>query len=168
VIVSDSYQWRTLDPALRAIIEGYQQAAPVDLSGLAKALGVPVRAATLDPGKSGEIRPDGNGGYIIKVNRHDSPGRQRFTVAHELAHFLLHRHLIGAGISDDALYRSGQSDRVEAEANRLAADIVMPSTLVRQTAITSSAASASELELELASRFNVSSAAMRIKLGNAG
>lgn len=162
---SDSYAWRKLNDEDRAIILQFQEKAPVDLAGLARHYGLIVKAATLTPGKSGEIRPDGASGFIIKVNRHDSPGRQRFTVAHEIAHYLLHRDHIGAGISDDALYRSNQSDQIEWEANRLAADIVMPTKAVRDAAATAERLGITNFRDELADRFQVSRAAMSIKLG---
>lgn len=52
-------------------------------------------------------------------------------MAHEISHFFLHRHLLKNGIKDDVLYRSSQSNEIEAEANRLAADILMPIELVQ-------------------------------------
>lgn len=164
--IADSVQWLQLPPAVRELIERFQRRAPVDLQGLARALGLTVKAATLGPGKSGEIRPDGMGSYIIRVNRHDSLGRQRFTVAHEIAHFLLHRDLIGSGISDDALYRSNQTDRVEAEANRLASDIVMPSSLVMNAIKVAEDLGVSDVPNQLAESFQVSPIAMKIKLGD--
>ena len=163
--VSNSAQWHSLDPRVRMLIENFQREAPVDLMGLARALGLTVKAATLGPGKSGEIRPEGAGAFIIRVNRHDSLGRQRFTVAHEIAHYLLHRELIGSGISDDALYRSNQSDRIEAEANRLAADIVMPTKLVTNALNVAARLGVEDLKSQLAASFQVSPAAMGIKLG---
>ena len=164
-MTSESYAWRKLSDADRATILRFQEVTPVDLAGLARHFGLAVKAATLDPGKSGEIRPDGVGGYVIKVNRHDSVGRQRFTVAHEIAHFLLHRNHIGTGISDDALYRSNQSDQIEWEANRLAADVVMPTKAIRQAIATAEKLGIANYRDELADRFQVSRAAMGIKLG---
>lgn len=43
-----------------------------------------------------------------------------------MAHFLLHKEDIGDGIHDDALYRSKLSTFQEVQANKLAADILMP------------------------------------------
>jgi hypothetical protein len=161
----NSHTWAKLDPRMKATISRFQAAPPVDVRGLARALGVPVKAATLPPNISGEIRPGEEGGYIIRVSRHDSPGRQRFTVAHELAHYILHRHLIGKGITDDALYRSGQSDAVEAEANRLAADILMPADLIRERRRVVERIGVDDVADSLAQTFEVSPVAMKIRLG---
>lgn len=165
--IADSYAWDKLGPADKLRIARHQEKTPVDLMGLARELGLTIKAATLEPGKSGEIRPDGLGGYIIKVNRHDSVGRQRFTVAHEIAHYLLHRDLIGAGISDDVLYRSNQNDLIEKEANRLAADIVMPTKSISNAIATANALGIEDYEAVLADQFQVSRSAMGIKLGGA-
>lgn len=162
-----SPEWQHLDDANRATIADHQDVAPVRLSELAKAFSVPVKAATLAPGISGEIRPSENG-FVIRINRHDPAKRQRFSVAHELAHFLLHADQIGSGISDDVLYRSSLSDRREAQANRLAADILMPDDLVRQQVEAAHEKGVGDLVLFLAEEFAVSEAAMRIKLDQLG
>jgi Zn-dependent peptidase ImmA (M78 family) len=159
-----SPEWNGLDPEVRARIKEYQDAPPVRLAELARALGVSVKAATLAPGISGEIRPNGDGGFIIRINRHDPPKRQRFTVAHELAHFLIHRDEIGNGIEDDVLYRSGLSDRREQQANRLAADILMPEDLLNDAREAAEEKGVGDVALYLSDQFGVSEAAMRIKV----
>lgn len=148
----------------RSIIENAQRVIPVKLSEIASRLGVIVKSSTLAAGISGEIRPAG-GSFEIKVNRHDSTGRQRFTVAHELAHFLLHRDQIGDGLKDDVLYRSSLSDLREAEANRLAAQILMPKEAVRK-AVQDYGGEPEHLCANLAQAFGVSEAAMRIRIDN--
>lgn len=160
-----SPEWDSLDPALRAKIEAFQDAPPIRLPELARALGVPIKAATLGPGISGEIRPDGGEGFVIRINRHDPAKRQRFTVAHELAHYLLHRSEIGTGIEDDVLYRSELSDRREQQANRLAADILMPGDLLAEAREAAEEKGVGDVVLYLADLFAVSEAAMRIKVG---
>jgi hypothetical protein len=159
-----SLEWNQLDPEVRARIESFQDSAPVRLPELAKALGVSVKAATLAPGISGEIRPT-DGGYVIRINRHDHPKRQRFTVAHELAHYLLHKDDIGTGIEDDVLYRSSLSDKREQQANRLAADILMPQNLIAEAREAAEEKGIGELALYLSDVFGVSEAAMRIRTG---
>ena len=162
-----SYEWRNLPEETRRLIQNNQQDVPVKASGLAKVLGVSVVASTLPAGISGEIRPvpGRNGEFFIKVNRHDSPRRQRFTVAHELGHFLLHRDQIRDGIRDDVLYRSNLSDRREAEANRIAADLLMPEPLMREWIEQARILQVEDTVAYLAERFDVSESAMKIRLG---
>lgn len=158
-------EWKSLDPTARQSIENFQDHLPVRLPQIAQALGIPVKAATLGPGISGELRPDGHGGFVIRVNRHDPLKRQRFTVAHEIAHYLLHRDEIGDGIEDDVLYRSDLSDLREQQANRLAADILMPRSLLADEKEAANEKGVGDIVLYLAERFAVSEAAMRIRLG---
>lgn len=149
----------------RRVIEASQEELPVKLSSLARQLGVRVVASTLPPGISGELRPSAGDEFTISINRHDSQRRQRFTVAHELAHYLLHRDQIGSGIRDDVLYRSGLSDTREAEANRLAADILMPLDQVQRKLVSYGGVATEDVVSRLAVDFGVSDAAMRIRLG---
>src|SRR3546814_3235070 len=63
----------------------------------------------------------GESGFAIYVNGSHPRVRRRFSIAHEIAHFALHRNLIGDGVTDDAMYRSNLSSAVEVQANRMAA-----------------------------------------------
>lgn len=162
-----SREWYSLDQGTLATIQALQDGAPVRLSAIANALGVRVIATNLPSGISGEIRPDPDNPvqFIIKVNRNDSARRQRFTVAHEVGHYLLHRDQIGDGITDDVLYRSGLSDRREAQANRMAADLLMPQQLVDEWLDRARTLKVDNVVSFLADKFNVSEAAMKIRLG---
>ncbi|MGW8706084.1 ImmA/IrrE family metallo-endopeptidase [Brevundimonas sp. NPDC055814] len=162
-----SREWTHLPPGDRDLILRHQGAAPVKIGAIVKDFNLRLLASTLPAGISGEIRPDdaSPAGFTIKVNRHDSHARQRFTVAHELSHYLLHRDQIGRGIVDDVLYRSTLTDRREAEANRLAADLLMPDSLIEAWLDRASALGVQDIPLYLAERFEVSEAAMRIRLG---
>jgi hypothetical protein len=156
-----------LPEEIRQTIRAHQDVAPVKLSSLARALGVGLKAATLPAGISGEIRPDpeNQGRFLVRVNRHDSASRQRFTVAHEIGHFLLHRDQIGTGIKDDVLYRSNLSDRREAEANRLAADLLMPPHLIDEWLERARLLRVENVVAYLSEQFEVSEASMKIRLG---
>lgn len=120
-----------LDATPTDVIAGFTQNAPVDIYGLARELGLKVVEADLG-NLSGKIESLGLFGFQITVNSTHPALRRRFTVAHEIAHYVLHRDLIGDGIVDDAMYRSRQSDEIESRANSYAASLLMPSPLVRQ------------------------------------
>jgi len=121
----------------------------------------------MSTGVSGQIMKE-DGHYTIRVNRHEARERQRFTIAHELSHFFLHKAVIDSspdGIKDNVLYRSGEPERIEYEANRLAADIVMPMALVKKVLSEEFNGVVTEATIEsLAARFQVSKAAMEIRL----
>jgi len=152
----------------RAILEHYIKDQPVKIGELAKELGVPIKVAVLDGGISGQITCE-NGQYTIRVNRYESRERQRFTIVHELAHFLLHRPIIDRvpdGIKDNVLYRSDNLDEIEYEANRLAAHILMPTSRVKEI-IEGEYGGAFDDDAtveSLAASFRISKAAMGIRL----
>ncbi|MCO5092637.1 ImmA/IrrE family metallo-endopeptidase [Bosea sp. (in: a-proteobacteria)] len=153
------------------------QNAPVDVEGLALTLGLPVREAYLGDDTAGMLEKVSDGffnktpsGYQIVVNADQPETRKRFTIAHEIGHFLYHRHLIGNGVGDSKAFRSTDKQRYfntaigpkqETEANQFAATVLMPKSLVarvaREEGLNSPAA--------LAKRFGVSEHAMCIHLG---
>lgn len=149
------------DEIEKTILEA-QKNIPVDIISLCKDLGLRVfRVQNWTQAMSGMIRKDAEGEtFSIYVNATHSNTRQRFTIAHELAHWILHRELIGDGVLDDGLYRSGLPVQIEVEANRFAADLLMPKSLVNR-----------EWQkqdndiVSMATLFDVSKAAMAIRLG---
>jgi hypothetical protein len=148
----------------QGIISSHQTSAPIDITALATALGLSVYDEDLQPGISGKICRDDSGespaGYAISVNVNEPYLRRRFTIAHECAHFLLHRAKIGDGILDDPLYRSQSMDtQEEFEANNTAADLLMPPHLINGF-IRQGIAN----PMELARRFQVSEPAMRVRI----
>jgi Zn-dependent peptidase ImmA (M78 family) len=159
-----SAEWYRLDNREKELILAHQNQFPVKLSEIARDLGLKIKNATLDAQISGEIKRDGSA-YLIRVNRHDVKERQRFTVAHEIAHYLLHRDLIGDGLVDDILYRSTLSDYLEAEANRLAADILMPHDKMKEYMQPLLALKLEERIEKMAMIAEVSVTAMKIRLG---
>lgn len=147
-----------------SVLHQFTGTAPVKVGALAAALGLKVVEATLPLSISGMIKPDEAGNFVIKVNRFEPKERQRFTIAHEIAHFLLHRQLIARGVVDSTLYRSKLSSRLEAEANRLAADIIMPSKLITE-ALSQVPDYVDDVDVYLAEKFRVSKPAMEIRTG---
>jgi Zn-dependent peptidase ImmA (M78 family) len=147
------------------VISAHQKKAPIETIEIAEALGIKVyKVGNWPENLSAMIRLDpergGESGYAVYVNAKHPRVRRRFSIAHEIAHFALHRNLIGDGITDDALYRSNMSNSVEAQANRMAADILMPWHLIREA--TDSGLDTVE---ELARYFDVSKSTMSIQLG---
>lgn len=145
----------------KEVIKRAQNQAPVPVVGIARELGLDVYAARNWPDTlSGMIKRADDGTYDIYVNASHAKTRRRFTIAHEIAHYVLHRDSIGNGITDDALYRSGLSNRQEAHANRFAADILMPWSL-----LDSLIDNGTTDIVVLAGIFSVSRSAMSIRLG---
>ena len=71
----------------------------------------------------------------------------------------MHRDRIGDGLEDDALYRSGLSTLEEVQANRMAAEILMPYALIDEAI-----KNGKKTIAELAQLFVVSKEAMNLRL----
>lgn len=159
-----STRTRTGDVNVKAVIDRFCSSAPVDVHSLAEALGVRVlESESLPPDLAGKLVEDaklgGSKGYAILIPKSHSFERKRFTAAHLLAHFVLHRDRIGSLLTDDDYYRSNLGLAAEIEANRLAADILMPDALMPKHAERRDINVA-----ELARRFQVSEPVMRVRL----
>ncbi|MCL2576354.1 MAG: ImmA/IrrE family metallo-endopeptidase [Defluviitaleaceae bacterium] len=110
----------------------------------------------------GKIREDdetAKESKVISVKWGENPKRQRFTMAHELGHFFLHRN-------DEPLIISFRSDRSprEYEADEFAAKILMPKEMLTKHYEDMLIKRA----FVLASKFNVSVPAMKYRLDNLG
>ncbi|NVO25889.1 ImmA/IrrE family metallo-endopeptidase [Donghicola sp. C2-DW-16] len=154
--------------------------APVPLEQIARSLGLAVEmSANLEQGISGEIACE-NGRYKISTASSEHLYRQRFTLAHELGHFALHRSLIGNGLDDNKMYRSDAhigkyaNSEIklvhERQANAFAAKILMPRELLEaEIAKEKSTPGISKAPLtKLYRTFQVSPSAMQWRLKNLG
>lgn len=141
------------------IVLHHMASAPVDLNAICRDLRVPWSKEPMD-GIAGKLQRDPSAprGFRIVVNSNDAPNRQRFTLAHEIAHFVLHRDLVPNGLTDNAMYRSSLSDQYERQADRYAASVLLPAEAVRQAYRQDKAIA------RLAAFFQVSEAALRIRL----
>lgn len=114
---------------------------------------------------------------IIGVNASHAPVRQRFTIAHELGHYLIHTQGVDEVHVDRKFgvqYRNSLSsegtDRDEREANFFAAELLMPKHFIE-----ADLAEADEMDLvdddfisRLAGKYRVSTQAMVFRLANLG
>lgn len=142
-------------------VEKHKESCPIKVVALARELGIRVkRTSQWDDSICGAIFKDSDGRFTIWTNAKHHENRRRFTVAHELAHFVLHRDAIGDGIEDDALFRSSLGGLIERQANAYAAELLMPMKQV-QNCIKEGASSIEQL----AACMRVSKTAMSIRLG---
>lgn len=146
---------------MEELVSDFRKTAPVRVVTLARALGLGVkRTRQWDLTVSGAIVRDRDGGFTVWTNAKHPENRRRYTIAHEIAHYVLHRDLLGDGIRDDALFRSSLGGILERQANSYAADLLMPQRLINQCFD----AGADSIE-ELAAALRVSKTAMSIRLG---
>jgi Zn-dependent peptidase ImmA (M78 family) len=137
---------------------------PVNVLNLCQDAGIDVYATnfTEDDGEdvSGSIEIE-DGQPVIYVNQEHPETRQRFTVAHELGHWFS-GHLVGKDdkiIDNATCRRSSYWDAKERQANQFAAELLMPSVLLKK-AIASGIKDVYDLSL----LFNVSIEAMSYRL----
>jgi Zn-dependent peptidase ImmA (M78 family) len=159
--------WQRADQSDLAKFWDVFDSVPVQVGLVAERLGLEVMSVTLSTEISGLIRRREDGIYEIQVNNTDAAVRQRFTVCHEIAHYLLHRSLIDAeGITDNILYRSKLTNRQETEANKLGAAILLPWPMVSQWHQARFGTPPYKENIEqMASAFRASSLAVGFRLG---
>jgi Zn-dependent peptidase ImmA (M78 family) len=150
-----------------------QTRAPIDAEAIAVALNVRVVYADLGADVSGLLVTRDSGATIC-VQKTDVPQRQRFTLAHELAHHVLRHHLRpgshvhvdrGNYISQRGPRSAAGVDPAEIEANQFAASLLMPAALVRSHAQKMDRCLHDVDVVKLAETFEVSEQAMTIRLG---
>jgi Zn-dependent peptidase ImmA (M78 family)/DNA-binding XRE family transcriptional regulator len=158
----------TSDPvrAARALVEKADvDEPPIDVYEVARGCGVQVLQWAFDESISGLLL-DFDGRAVIGVNKRHPLVRRRFTIAHELGHFVLHHgerfHLDLTSSTSWHGDPPGYDSNLERLANAFAAELLMPATwMVEHGQHGESAAS-------LARRFRVSQEAMGFRLVNLG
>jgi Zn-dependent peptidase ImmA (M78 family) len=115
--------------------------APVPVENIAHSLGIEVRRQEAEDELSGFLLRDRRSARAtIGVNSSHHENRQRFSIAHEIGHFLLHagQNLHVDGRTDAALtiiWRDDESSTgskpEEIEANFFAAELLMPALFLR-------------------------------------
>ncbi|HXJ21761.1 MAG TPA: ImmA/IrrE family metallo-endopeptidase [Polyangia bacterium] len=156
--------------------------APVPVDEIADKESVDVRyEATDDDGLSGFLlrgpAVPGELRAIIGVNKYHHVNRQRFSIAHELGHLLLHAAGEEVHVDRDTVFRvkrrdsesSKGTDPDEREANAFAAELLMPASfLLRDLEDIEVLEDSNSAVADLASRYGVSQQALMIRLANLG
>jgi len=112
--------------------------APVDVERLAQSEHVDIRKERADGDISGFLfRDRDKSTAIIGVNSRHHANRQRFTIAHELGHFMLHTmDQVHVDRGFEVRLRNDESskgiDTDEKEANLFAAELLMPKTFLER------------------------------------
>lgn len=139
-----------------------------DLNDVISKLGGRVRAQELweiADSSSGSIRIDSDNSFEVVVALHTGPARDRFTIAHELGHYVLHylwplNQKKEVGPIEAKRYGTG---RVEWEANWFAASFLMPEGEFRRIHAEVNGSVAA-----LADRFKVSIEAAKVRAKSLG
>ena len=152
--------------------------APIPIKKIVKQLNIKLNSFNLGDEISGALVIE-NGNARIGYNPFESEVRQRFTIAHELGHYILHKGVKKDGLFVDnvkVMFRRQNSTvrelKQEKEANAFAASILMPRALVEKESEklyrNGKFLTDDEIVKSLASTFKVSTIAMTYRLINLG
>lgn len=158
--------------------EGGVDSPPVPVDVLIRRQGIEIARKNLDDETSGFVYVDSKtNSTVIGLNVSHSKTRQRFTLAHELGHFVMHKTTGGHLHVDEKDFfvrfrdkHSGDgSDQQEKEANAFAAELLMPKHfLERDVKQLKDGVSISDEKAirSMANRYGVSLQALLFRLGN--
>lgn len=135
---------------------------PVNLSEIAKVNNIDIFYVDLPDDVSGAIKFDQQSNkFKILIKKTLTRTRQRFTLAHELAHYFLEKDLLrNTDLHIDVLYR--RENEAESHIDYFAGALLMDRSVVEDLySVTQSISS-------LASAFGVSESAMRMRLKSLG
>lgn len=153
---------------------------PVHPELVAKSLGIKILSKTTDDDLSGFLYKDlESNNVVIGVNQSHHPNRRRFTIAHEIGHFLLHefdggfhfdssnqKYLLKLRSKNSHLFNKIE----EREANEFAAELLMPKSLIDEDMddFTDVDLMYDDDLAELAQKYRVSTQALTFRLMNLG
>ncbi|WP_405232049.1 ImmA/IrrE family metallo-endopeptidase [Lentisalinibacter salinarum] len=144
---------------------------PVPVDRIARQLGAELRFSPFDGELAGMLVRGTDHDTVIGVNSLHHVNRQRFTIAHECGHLLLHK----GDVHIDRSFRVNRRDAVssqaidpdEIEANRFAAELLMPYEMITADLVDFDIDIEDEEALkELAARYQVSVQAMTHRITN--
>ena len=160
--------------AYRLLEQSEATSTPVDLDKVATRLGLTIAEKPLEEEFSGFLAVREK---TIVINARHSYVRRRFTTAHEIGHYMLHRRFQQDNpvfIDRTVYFRRKNLDdadyKVELEANGFAAGLLMPKRLLESYLDKFpdlDLSKSSEIKV-LADEFEVSRSSMKYRLGNLG
>ena len=143
--------------------------APIDIEKLAEKLNIQIQHKRLEDDVSGFLlikQPNA----IVMLNEMHHKNRQRFTLAHEIGHYILHKNLDSLFIEKGLTYfRSKnypiENYEIEKEANCFAAELLMPKKIISKLILEKSLDISHESDFSsLAKKLEVSERALAIRL----
>jgi Zn-dependent peptidase ImmA (M78 family) len=166
---------------VNSLLQGIdQESRKVPIEQIVRSSGLRIERQDVDEGMAGFlVCGKGLAEPLVGVNSHHPEARQRFTLAHELGHFVLHNV---EGIHVDQKFtvklRSGLSsqgtDVEEMEANLFAAELLMPEAWLKtdvnnlEPFDVEGEPKGNDVVKQLASLYGVSAQAMGIRLSTLG
>lgn len=153
--------------ASQVLAENHAKDIPIDPILIANKLGIKVYEVNFKDNNMSGIITKQDDKVVIYIEKDHHPNRQRFTVAHEIGHYILH-------IKNDSVHqyieyqRNDNYDPKEVEANNFAGALLMPKDKIIKTWNKYKELTIDVLITILSKEFIVSESAMRIRLNNLG
>jgi Zn-dependent peptidase ImmA (M78 family) len=158
--------------ATELLRKGKVRTAPVDVTKLAMLAHATIHYEALDNQISGMVTRGIDGAALIGVNASHPITRQRFTIAHEIGHLLLHDDILHIDKKFPIALRSETAslgiDTKEIEANQFAAELLIPTEFLRSDVKKLHVEEIEDAIRELADKYRVSVQAMTIRLTSLG
>ncbi len=154
----------TIEEKVKQLIQKLDLSVPVSVEAVANFYKVEIRKS---PSKdfSGILYRKDDVAFMA-INSKESTVRQRFTIAHELGHFFLHKNTVTFVDYRDTPENVRKSPK-EREANQFAACLLMPKHLLEKDVRALNVSSISEVEVSsLSDKYKVSQEAMTYRLLN--
>ncbi|HLO97647.1 MAG TPA: ImmA/IrrE family metallo-endopeptidase [Fimbriimonas sp.] len=157
----------------RRLRQLYSLSTPVDVKATAERLGIAVMMNQLEADVSGMLILHG-GRAFIAVNQGHHRTRQRFSIAHEIGHYVLHRGKSDLFVDGSySMHRDSQSSTGEViweiQANAFAAELLVPELELRSIVGARQIDPFDETTIRrIAAHFDVSPYALSVRLGALG
>ena len=136
------------------------QEIPFNVEACIKNLGIQILKEDMND-LSAYIEKRSNGQWVIGINKYHHPSRQRFSMAHELGHFINDQDFFKteSRLDDIILLRTNSINEREIKANEFASEILIPSKIFTDLIVNKGERNI----IQLASFFDVSPAAIKYK-----
>ena len=123
----NTYNIEQIEQISNAVLKAFNEdnKSVIDVINIANNLGFTVSQAKFDRDISGMVKNSKEVKQIF-INNQDIPSRQRFTLAHEIGHILLHHDNLDKDFDVVDYRNNGISNRKESEADSFAASLLMP------------------------------------------
>lgn len=143
---------------------------PIDVEKIAELLGLNIVFQSYDEKFSGVLIRQSNNKGTIGVNSLHHVNRQRFTIAHEIGHYLFHEGDLMIDKAISVNYRGNDTNidyQKEREANCFASALLMPTKLLESELKKHQIDLHDDVQIaELATKFQVSHQAFMIRLSH--
>lgn len=159
----NTYSIQQIEEISTAVLKAFNEdnKSIIDVVNIANKLGFEVSQAKFDGDISGMVKNSKESKQIF-INNQDIATRQRFTIAHEIGHILLHHDNLDVDFDVVDYRNNGISSRKENEADSFAASLLIPTIRAKRVW------TFFEDVDDFAEEFKVSKMAASIRLRNLG